>query len=65
MITGYNKDENFNITKGDQHVYGIKISKLDNFPGSALGEEIVLGITTTVKDVDKTVEMMRYLLESK
>lgn len=65
VIAGYNKDENFNITEGEQHVYGIKISKLDNFPGSALGEDIVLGITTTVKDIDKTVEVMRYLLESK
>lgn len=65
VIAGYNKDENFNITEGEQHVYGIKVSEIDNIPGSILNEEIVLGITTTVKDIDKTVEMMRYLLESK
>lgn len=65
VIAGYNKDENFNITKGDQHVFGIKVSKIDNIPSSVLDEEIVLGITTTAKDIDKTVEMMRYLLESK
>lgn len=65
IIAGYNKDENFNITEGEQHVYGIKVSEFDNIPGSTLGEEMVLGITTTVKDIDKTVEMMRYLLESK
>ncbi|WP_054741945.1 hypothetical protein [Cellulosilyticum ruminicola] len=65
VIAGYNKDENFNITKGDQHVFGIKVSKIDNIQSSTLNEDLVLGITTTVKDIDKTVEMMRYLLESK
>lgn len=65
VIAGYNKDEDFNITEGEQHVYGIKVTEFDNIPGSTLGEEIVLSITTTAKDIDKTVEMMRYLLESK
>lgn len=65
LVAGYNKDEDFNIIEGEQHVYGFKVNAIDNIPGMQVGEEITIGVTTSAKDIDKTVEMMRYLLEDK
>lgn len=65
VIKGYNVDENNNIIEDEEHVYGIRISKIDNIPGITLDEDLVLGVTTSVKDTHKAAEMMRFLLESK
>lgn len=62
-INGYEEVDTFEVVKGDQHVYGFKVNQIDNIPCVTLGEEFILSVTTTVKNIDETVEMMRYLLE--
>lgn len=60
-------DENGETTvkklEGEEHIYGIKVSALDNISCIELADEVVVGITTVVKDIPKTAKMLDYLVE--
>jgi len=49
--------------EGEDHVYGIEVNKLDNIPCIDFSEELVIGVTTAVKDIPKTAAMLDYLVE--
>lgn len=65
LVTGYDKNGTFEVVEGEQHVYGFKVNKIDNIPCVTLNEELTIGVTSTAKDIHKTVEMLTYLLEDK
>lgn len=48
---------------GEEHIYGIKVSELQNVPCITLSEDLVIGITSVAKDIPKTVEMVDYLVK--
>lgn len=56
-------DEEGNKVPTEEHVYGIKVDKLSNIPCIEAHEEIIVGLTSRVKDLDKTVTMLKYILE--
>ncbi len=51
------------LIPGERHVYGIRVSSLPNITSLTMYNDYVLGITTTVKNIDKTVEFLTYILE--
>lgn len=59
----YVMDEEGNKIATEEHVYGIRVDKLSNIPCIEANEEIIVGITSKVKDLDKTVNMLEYILE--
>lgn len=59
----YVNDENGNKIATENHVYGIRVDKLSNIPCIDANEEIVIGLTSRVKDLDKAIVMLKYILE--
>ena len=59
----YVKDENGNKIATEKHVYGIRVDKLSNIPCIEANEELIIGLTSKVKDLDKTIVMLKYILE--
>lgn len=54
------KDE---LVEADEHVYGIRISKFANIPCITANDEFIIGVTTTVKNLEKTAQLLDYLLD--
>ena len=59
----YVSDEEGNKVPTEEHVYGIRVDKLSNIPCIEANEEIIIGITSKVKDLDKAIVMLKYILE--
>ena len=59
----YVNDENGNKIATENHVYGIRVDKLSNIPCIDENEEIVIVLTSRVKDLDKAIVMLKYILE--
>lgn len=59
----YVSDENGNKIATEEHVYGIRVDKLSNIPCIEANEEIIVGLTSKVKDLDKAIDMLKYILE--
>lgn len=49
--------------EGEDHIYGIKVNALQNIPCINFTEDLVVGVTSVVKDIPKTAEMVDYLIE--
>ena len=62
-VSEYTLNEDNEVVQGDGHVYGIRVSKFKNIPSVTESEEIILGVTSTYKNPEDTVEMLRYLSE--
>ncbi len=45
------------------HIYGIEVNTLPGVPSLKLTEDLVVGITSTVKDIPKTIEVFEYLIQ--
>jgi len=63
VTCNYVSDENGNKVATEEHVYGIRVDKLSNVPCIEANEEIIVGLTSKVKDLDKAVVMLEYILE--
>lgn len=63
VVSGYTTNELGEIIEGEEHVYGIRVDSFKNIPSIVGTEEMVLGVTTTAKDIVKTEEMIAYLLD--
>ena len=59
----YVMDENGNKIATQEHIYGIRVDKLSNIPCIEANEEIIVGLTSKVKDLDKAIDMLKYILE--
>lgn len=59
----YVRDENGNKIATQEHIYGIRVDKLSNIPCIEANEEIIVGLTSKVKDLDKAIDMLKYILE--
>lgn len=59
----YISDENGNKIATQEHIYGIRVDKLSNIPCIEANEEIIVGLTSKVKDLDKAIDMLKYILE--
>ena len=57
----YNEDQQ--LEEVEEHIYGIRVSKFANIPCITENEEIIIGVTVNVKDINKTVKVLEYLLE--
>lgn len=64
-LVTYNQKYNDNdeLVETDEHVYGIRISKFTNIPCITANDEFIIGVTTTVKNLEKTAQLLDYLLE--
>lgn len=47
----------------EEHVYGIKVEKLSHIPCIEANESLIIGLTSKVKDLDKTITVLEYILE--
>ena len=47
----------------EEHVLGIKVNKFKNIPSIIESEEMVIGINPEAKDFEKTINMLKYILE--
>lgn len=56
-------DEEGKKVQTEEHVYGIKVEKLSNVPCIEANEPLIIGLTSKVKDLDKTISMLKYILE--
>ena len=56
-------DDNEELVEADEHIYGIRVSEFANIPCITANGEFIIGVTTTVKDINKTVQVLEYLLE--
>ncbi len=63
VISGYELDEDEQLIRIDDHVYGIRSTKFKNIPCIVENEEVILGVTASVKDLEKTAQVLDYLLE--
>lgn len=59
----YVRDEEGRQIETQNHVYGIRVNQLSNIPCIEANEEIIIGLTSNVKDLDKAVDMLKYILE--
>lgn len=50
-------------TEEEDHIYGIRVDGLDNVPCIKQNEEFVIGVTSVVKNIPKTAEMIDYLVK--
>ncbi len=57
----YNDDQE--LVEAEEHIYGIRISKFANIPCITANDEFIIGVTTTVKDLEKTAQLLDYLLD--
>lgn len=48
---------------GKNHIYGIEIKGLKNVPCVTVSEDLIVGITSGVKDIPKTVNMLNYIVK--
>ncbi|MEG0012899.1 MAG: hypothetical protein RR915_05485 [Cellulosilyticaceae bacterium] len=48
---------------GKEHVFGIKVDKLDKIEGVVMGEELVLCLVNPPKNVEPAIDMVKYILE--
>lgn len=63
LVTYHQKyNDNDELIETDEHVYGIRISKFTNIPCIKANDEFIIGVTTTVKDLEKTAQLLDYLL---
>lgn len=56
-------DEEGQKVPTEEHVYGIRVEKLSNIPCVEANEPLIIGLTSKVKDLDKTITMLKYILE--
>lgn len=57
----YNENEELVETK--DHILGIRISKFANIPCIRANDEFIIGVTTKVKNIEKTAQLLEYLLD--
>ncbi len=57
----YNEDQQ--LEEVEEHIYGIRVSEFANIPCITANEEMIIGVTVNVKDINKTVKVLEYLLE--
>lgn len=57
----YNEDEA--LVETEEHILGIRISKFANIPCIRANDEFIIGVTTKVKNVEKTAQLLEYLLD--
>lgn len=48
---------------GKEHVFGIKVDKLDKIEGLIMGEELVICLINPPKNVEPAIDLVKYLLE--
>lgn len=63
VTCNFTKDEDGNEVLTEEHVYGIRVEKLSNIPCIEANEPLIIGLTSKVKDLDKTISMLEYILE--
>lgn len=56
-------DDGNTIDAETSHVYGIKVEKFNNIPCLAANEEMIVGLNPNAKDFEKTINMLKYILE--
>ena len=59
----YIRDEEGNKVDTQTHIYGIRVSQLSHMPCIEANEELIVGLTSNVKDLDKAIDMLKYILE--
>lgn len=47
----------------EEHVYGIRVETFNNIPCIRRNGEFIVGITSMVKDLDKAIELLDYLVQ--
>ena len=57
------RDEEGNEIPTDEHVLGIKVNKFKNISSIIESEEMVIGMNPQAKDFEKTINMLKYILE--
>ena len=57
----YNEDQQ--LEEVEEHINGIRVSEFANIPCITANEEMIIGVTVNVKDINKTVKVLEYLLE--
>lgn len=57
------RDEEGNEMTTEEHVLGIKVNRFNNIPCIIESEEMVIGINPMAKDFEKTINMLKYILE--
>lgn len=64
-LVTFNQEYNDNdeLVETEEHVYGFRISKFANIPCITANDEFIIGVTTTVKNLDKTAQLLDYLLD--
>lgn len=56
-------EEGNKIDAEQKHVLGIKVEKFNNIPCLGANEEMIVGLNTGAKDLEKTINMLKYILE--
>lgn len=56
-------DEQGNLIDTTPHVYGIKTDQFKNIPCIVASEEMIIGLNPQAKDFEKSVSMLKYILE--
>lgn len=56
-------DENGDLVDTEPHVYGIKVDTFNNIPCIIASEEMVIGINSKAKDLEKSLSMLEYIIE--
>ncbi len=59
-IVDYDSEQ---VVKTDKHTYGIKVNNLKNLDCIEAHGEMVFGIIANTKDIDKTVEVLKYIVD--
>lgn len=55
-------DEEGNIIDAKEHVYGIKVKSFPTISCIEHNDEMVIGLTSTMKDRDRSIKVFKYLL---
>lgn len=56
-------DEEGELVDSEPHVYGIKTDTFSNLPCLIACEEMIVGLNPQAKDFEKTISMLKYILE--
>ena len=56
-------DDDGNLIDAESHVYGIKVDHFSNLPCIIDNEEMIVGLNPKAKDFEKSVSMLKYILE--
>lgn len=57
------KDKDGNLVDAPKHVYGIKVEKFSHIPCLQANEEMIVGLNPAAKDFEKSINMLKYILE--